>query len=283
MMKTSIYIFLILIGFVSCSEDAIEIPEYETKIVVDGWIEVGEVPEVMLTYSTPYFSEIDSFNIFDFVNARAKVTVSDGTTEEVLVLRNERKYFPPFVYRGLQIKGETGKTYTLTIEQSPHTLTATSSIPESPEIDSSWFSVTSNSDTLGSPFIVIQDNPNEKNYYRVLTRRYGIDQRFFPALVPNISDVVFKDNKIVFQVFKGSELEVIKDNKIYFNVKDSVIVKLLTMDETIYDYWDGFNNEKFNTGNPFADSKIRLQGNIEGGGLGIWAAYGKAVVGVSVR
>lgn len=282
MYRTIIFFSFIFI-FCSCSEDEIIIPQYRSKIVVDGWIEEGEVPRVILTYSSSYFSEIDSFNIFDFVDARAKITVSDGDTEEILTLQKQDKYFPPFVYSGQKMKGIAGKAYTLTIEQPPFLLTAVSKIPGTPIIDSVWFEFISNPDTLGTPVILIEDDPGTKNYYRVLTRRYGIDKRFVPALVPNFSDAIYTNEFIQYQVYKSSDFEIIKDDQIYFQKDDSIMIKVLTMEQEIFEYWSTFYNEQFNSGNPFADSKIQLKGNIAGEGIGIWAAYGKDVAGIRAQ
>ncbi len=282
-MYRNIIFFSFIIIFCCCSEDEIAIPPYQSKIVVDGWIEEGEVPRVILTYSSSYFSEIDSFNIFDFVDARAKVTVSDGDTKEILTLQKQDKYFPPFIYSGQEMKGVAGETYTLTIEQPPIFLTAESKIPVSPTIDSVWFEFISNPDTLGIPIIVIKDDPETKNYYRVLTRRYGIDKRFVPALVPNFSDAIFEDEFMQYQVYKSSDFEIIKDDEIYFEKGDSIMIKVLTMNQEIFEYWSVFYNEQFNSGNPFADSKIQPRGNISGEGLGIWAAYGKNVASIRAQ
>lgn len=282
-MKTNIPFLLLSIFLFSCTQDEINIPVYEAKIVVDGWIEEGEVARVILTYSSPYFSEIDSFNIFDFVDARAKIIVSDGETEEVLTLRKDNSHFPPFVYTGQEIKGKAGRTYTMKIDQPPYFLTAHSKLPESPHIDQAWFEYRAEGDTLGTPFIKINDDPDKHNYYRVLTKRFGVDKRFIPSLVPNFSDAIFSDNLIEYQVFKSSEFEIIKDEEIHFKKGDSILVKVLSMDEPLFEYWNTFYNEQFNSGNPFADSKIRLKGNIEGGGIGIWAAYGKKTVGVKAQ
>lgn len=282
-MNTKITFLLFSIFLIGCAKDEITIPAYKTKIVVDGWIEEGEVARVILTYSSPYFSEIDSFSIFDFVDARAKIIVSDGESEEVLTLTKENTYFPPFVYTGQKIKGTAGKTYTVKIEQHPYFLTAESKIPESPDIDKAWFEYRTEDDTLGTPYLRINDDPDKQNYYRVLTKRYGIDKRFIPCLVPNFSDAIFTDNLIEYQVFKSSEFEIIKDEEIHFKKGDSILIKLLSMDKPLFEYWNTFYNEQFNSGNPFADSKIRLEGNIVGGGIGIWAAYSKKTVGIKAE
>lgn len=46
----------------------------------------------------------------------AKVTVSDGEQEEVLVGRKSDGIFPPYRYTGVSIRGEAGKKYFLKVE-----------------------------------------------------------------------------------------------------------------------------------------------------------------------
>ena len=57
---------------------------YEPKLVIDGSIESGGFPRVLLSNSASYFMNIDSANIRDLIVSTAKVTVSDGSTQEIV-------------------------------------------------------------------------------------------------------------------------------------------------------------------------------------------------------
>jgi hypothetical protein len=46
------------------------------------------------------------------------------------------------------------------------------------------------------------------------------------------------------------------------------------MDKAHYEFWNSFQDEVLNTGNPFASSVTVIKSNILGDGLGIWGGYG---------
>ncbi len=116
-MKRIIFSFIIIISLIRCApESDFEAIPYTKKLVVDGFIETNGFARVQLSYSAAYFQEIDSANIRDLLVTTAKVSVSDGSQEEVLTLRRDDKLFPPYYYEGTSIKGKAGGSYKLKIE-----------------------------------------------------------------------------------------------------------------------------------------------------------------------
>src|SRR6187431_1549379 len=100
------------ICLISCTrEDYVKSVDGESKIVVEGWIEQGDVPQVILSRSIPINAVIDSTTILDYFIRSAKVTVRDGEYEEVLSLKSDNGRIPPYVYYGSKIIGEVGKSY----------------------------------------------------------------------------------------------------------------------------------------------------------------------------
>lgn len=110
--------------------------DFEPQIVVEGWIENGGVANVCLTQALTMDMDTAGTSISDIAIRWAKVTVSDGQTEEVLTGRVDKNYMPPFIYRGSRIKGETGKTYRLKVEYSGRVLTAARQSLPSPRLRS---------------------------------------------------------------------------------------------------------------------------------------------------
>jgi hypothetical protein len=126
---------------VSCNDDLLEgIEQPDALIVVDGWIEQGRQAKVFLTTNAPYFTSIDSASIRELVLSRAKVTLSDDDTSEVLILRKDLNYFPPFYYQGNIITGETGRSYRLTAEYGGKSAEAETTIPREVSIDTAFLS-----------------------------------------------------------------------------------------------------------------------------------------------
>ena len=120
-MKHSSIIFLIvclaLVALVSgCNEEKTTLAE--KRLVVEGWIDSGEFPVVKLTRTMPLGVDhkVDIDKLSDYMERWAKVTISDGERSEVMVGRYDKNYFPPFVYTSYEMRGEVGKTYTITVE-----------------------------------------------------------------------------------------------------------------------------------------------------------------------
>ena len=88
-MSKCAYILLIsIVTLCSCKVKwDFEVEDFEPKIVVDGWIESGNVAYVCLSQTRPLNSVVDSLAFSEIPIRWAKVTVSDGQTTEVLTGR----------------------------------------------------------------------------------------------------------------------------------------------------------------------------------------------------
>lgn len=263
-----------LISFMvfSCEPDPeLNLPSVKKQLVVDGWIENNGYAQVLLTYNTNYFSDLDSASFRALVASRAKVTISDGTRTEVLILNNDTNYFPPFIYKGNEILGQVGKTYTLLIEDEIDTLIAHTVIPNPIELDSVWYSA--KTDSSGIIKGIINDNPAEQNFYRTFTKRYKKDKRYIPTLVASFEDTYFNGQRFTFNLNRGPESYIKPYNDIEFSKKDTVFLRVTTLDKICYSFWYNYDQEILNSGNPFASNFKSVIGNIPGG-LGIWCGYG---------
>jgi hypothetical protein len=258
-----------------CEQDSsMDIPEPDDLIVVDGWIENGQFARVLLTRNAPYFSSIDSASIRSLVLTQAKVTLSDGENSETLILRKNTDYFPPYVFEGNEITGETGKRYTLHATFGGKTATATTTIPEPVAIDTVFFELNAGSDSLGSIYLAFTDPADVKNYYRILTKRIGTDSRYYATMIMALDDIYFSGEQFNFSFSNGPDNFLTSFGNDYFKTGDTVSIKFCTIDEDHFLFWDSFQEEVFNAVNPFATSMLDVQSNIEGDGLGIWGGYG---------
>lgn len=270
--NTTIAAFLLLILF-SCTENEFALPYYESEIVIDGWMEQGQPAKVLLTLSTPYFSEIDSTNIKDFVLTRAKVTVSDGTTKEILTLKKNDNYFPPYYYEGNTLKGIAGQKYQIKVEYGGVTSRAETTIPNPVKLDKVWFELEANNDSLGFLWIDFVDDINTQDYYRSLTKVIGEDKRYIATYFANFKDEYFNGEKITVSLYKGNKNSIDRKDEIHFRLGDTINLKFCTVDEQSFHFWNSFQKEIFNTGNPFASTNARVKSNVTNG-LGVWCGYG---------
>lgn len=268
------FISLLLVFFVIACEPNIdkELPEFKRQLVVDGWIENGGFAYVILTYNSAYFSNLDSAAFRTLVATRAKVTISNGTTSEILTGTRDTNYFPTYLYCSTEMKGEVGKTYGLTIVDDNDTVYAYSSIPHPVNIDSIWFEYNNQGDSMGIIKGTFTDNINEKNFYRVFTRIKPKNKIFIPALISNFDDKYFNGEKFTFDLERGPESYLKPLENIYFKREDTITVKISSVDERSYQFWISYQEEVLNSGNPFAASHNKVESNINGG-LGIWCGY----------
>ena len=269
-----ILLFVLLVTN-SCNDDLnLNVPDIDDKIVVDGWIEKGQFANVLLTSNSPYFSSIDSSSMRSLVLTRAKVTITDGEKTETLILRKNSNYFPPFIFEGNEIIGDTGKIYTINASYGGKTVWAYTTIPPEVPLDTFFFKLETNKDSLGTIYIEFTDPPEIKNYYRILTKRSGKDPRYFSTMVMGINDTFFSGEKFGFSLSRGPESFLSSYGNEYFQIGDTVNIKFCTMDKEHYDFWSSFQDEIFNSSNPFASSLSVIKSNIQGDGLGIWGGYG---------
>jgi hypothetical protein len=292
----------------SCEKDInINLPDPEVQIVVDGFIESGSLPIITLTHSTAYFSESTSNQLFDSFVHDADVTLTvDGNNFDLIELCASEipdSLLPIFaeitgiaitpdllfdicIYTilDLNFRGEEGKTYNLKIEAEGKTLTASTTIPNIVALDSVWFMVEANLDSLGWAWGRMHDPDTIGNAYRWFARRINhyangeVKDPVFIAPFNSITDDQFF-NSLDFD-FTASRGRLPFSNKeddgnneaFFFKVGDTIAVKSCSVDLQTFKFFRSFYLELGNQGSPFA-SPSSLKSNIEGG-LGIWAGYG---------
>ena len=284
-MRKTTYILLVLFvifGYSCQNYTELDLPEAELKITVDGWIENNDYPYVILTLSSNYFSVIDSAVLRELVLTRARVEVSSDNESEVLTLVKNEDYFPPYLYRGFDIKGENGKTYELRVDYGGKTITSFTTIPAPILLDSIWFEANNPDDTLGIIKVAFTDNPEEKNYYKTFAKILGENTRYIPTLISNFDDKYFNGESFIFSLNRGQDTYLRPMSNIYFNNTDTINVKICTLDKTSFQFWISYQDEIINAGNPFASSHKKVLSNIDGG-LGIWCGYGSTRYVLVVR
>jgi len=277
-------IFCLLLTIVSC-EDSLDfsVENYQQSLVIEGWIEQDKYPVVVLTRSSAYFAKIDSNAIRDLVVTTAKVTVSDGIKSEILTLKKNDNFFPPYIYEGTELLGQEGKSYHLTVESQGRIYQASTHIPARPIIDSLWFSLEEGKDSLGYIYGRYQDNPNEENYYRTFTWRKDIDKKYIPVYLSATGDLYFNGKEFTFSLLRGSESFSEITDDIYFKVGDTVRVKFCSIDRAHFDFWRTIERELYTVGNPFSSSGNQVISNLGDGALGVWGGYGASYYQIVLR
>jgi len=261
---------LFIISLIACSQA--ELTTHEPELVVEGYIDDGGYPVVMLTTSLPVNTDGFSFDSLSTHLLRwAKVTVSDGEQETILTGMVDRRYFPPFIYTTTRMEGQAGKTYRLTVDYDKFHATAVTTIPQPPAVDS--FKVEEiMADSLYRITACFTDNPAERNYYKLFMRRGRYGRQWLSCYLGVVSDEVLNGYTEI-PVNRGDLVTDTLDYSPYFYPSDSVTIKFAQIDEAAYRFWNDYENYDSFGRNPLFPLSKSLHSNIQGG-LGCWYGCG---------
>lgn len=301
-MLKSIAISFICLGFLfhSCTKEVqIDIPGYEPQVVVDGRIETGGYPIVLLSRSQDLYSPaLLSAYVESFITD-ASVSVSDGTTTVTLdyvavsslpiesqktvaeMLRAELsdvQAIPLYVYSTTNpaMIGAVGKTYTLTIIDQGKTLSGSTTLAPPVALDNLTWIPDSPDSLYGYCKAKLTDPVGQNNAYKwemkVITETGNgpKDNIFRSSSSPYFSDQFFDGLTLEFET-----LYAVKDTtypsgfKRHFKLNDAVVIKMSRVDDAVYSYYERREAQKGSNGNPFA-TPVNIPCNISGA-LGIWA------------
>jgi hypothetical protein len=269
----------------SCEKDIkINLNPSPTDLVVDGSIENGKYPVVILSRSLGYFSRLDPNVLTESFVHDAKVYISDGSEKYQLKEYDNRDdstgillFYYSFrdSYGGPKFKGTLNTAYSLEIQIADRTYTANTTIPRLDKIIDSlwWVQAPLQQD---SAFVNVKarviDPPGLGNYTRYFTQ---VDNGpFYPGLNSVFDDQVTDGTTYTVTVDKGVNRNASIDLNDYsfFNHGDSVTVKLANIDKATYDFWRTMEYNYQSVGNPFSTPTTVLS-NISNGALGYFGGY----------
>jgi len=282
-------ISVLFFGLTSCERDIdIDIPDSESQIVVEGYIYKDTNAYLFLTRSSPFFAELDSSKMREFIVRGATITISDGFTTDTMVEFEYPQYFLHFYYSP-NIKGVTGRSYSLRIETNGEVLTASTYLPPPVPLDSVWWKPDGNLDSLGFAWAHLTDPDTVGNYYRWFAKRinkytYGEnageqkDADFIAPLGSTFDDRFINGKSFEFPYNRGQQPNSDKEDDDfmteggYYKRGDTIVVRWCTYDQANYKFWRDAESQYSSNGNPFSNP-TPITGNIQGG-LGIFGGYG---------
>ena len=259
-------------------------PEGEERLVVEGWIDAGGFPIVMVTTSVPTSTEYQSID--DQKNhlvRHAKVTFSDGATSVILTGMDNKRYFPPFIYTTSDLRGVAGKTYTLKVEYKGMTATASTTIPASVPLDSLW--CVPSADDKGKYNIKARfsDPEASEDYYRLFVKVAGKDSSYVASYMGCMSDSdLLRPAEI--NVMRGLSVDNESSwawNPASFEKGDEVMVKFCTMDRVSYEFWNSYERVVSLSILPMFQATYNPAYNLTGG-IGYWCGYGAGKYAIRV-
>lgn len=288
----------------SCSKEIkLDIPPFEEKIVVDGRIETGFPPIVILTKTQDIYGATDLNALAgSFVNG-AIITVTDGSTTTTLneiCANNVPPELLPIVSEilGIEIEaiqalnicayvgdlafvGEVNKTYSLNIQVNGETFTSETTLLPVPALDSLYYEVQPNTNEQGFGWCVLNDPAEIKNNYFFQTRRINLnldgsqkDPVFYKNSNSAFDDIFFNGLtfKFAFSNMGGSNNADPDVLSFMFQTNDTVVIKFSSLDFKAFKFLETKNIQISSGASPFAAPAF-IPTNIEGGAIGGWIGY----------
>ena len=261
------FIVFVAAMLTSCDEDHLAVTQ--PQLVVEGWIEDGGYPVVIVTSSIPISEEyMPAETLSDYIVRWATVTVYCGEDSAVLTGKYDKGYFPPYIYTTSRMKGEQGKNYSLKVEYKDMVATATTTIPPRPDVMRFRLEKCEDSDTMYQVKVVFTDNKEEKNYYQLFSKVGAENKQYLASYLGSIDDDVLGDTTEV-AVYRGHEMLSTMDYTPYFRPNDTISVKLSQIDEASFHFWDDYIKILSLSSNPFMAPQRSIRYNIVNG-FGYW-------------
>lgn len=296
MMNKLIFILAAVFLFTACTKEVtLDIEGAEEKIVVQGSIEPGMPPIVILTHTNPYFGNNNFSSVDEIFIHGAVMTVSNGsytaTLSEICTNDLPDSLLPLIgemvgldsaslanvnfcVYSTLDasIYGQVGSSYSLTIDANGKQLSAVTTIPQPVALDSLWFKI--EYDDFGFVWAKLSEPAGTGNAYRWFSKRLGEDGSFLAPWGSAFEDKFIDGESFEF-AYNRPDTQYEEYNTVegenYFQVGDTIVIKFCAIDIPHYQFWRTFETQAVNNGNPFA-APTSIRSNITGG-LGIWGGY----------
>jgi len=261
----------IVLTLVACSDD--DNSSEEQQVVVEGWIEDGEFPVVKLSSTIPLTDKYQSLDSLGrYILRWQRITISDGSQTVTLSGKIDERYFPPYIYTTTDMRGQTGRTYRLTIHRTDMPdITAETTIPESVPIDSFSTEIFDGNPTRRSIYAHTTIPPYPVTYYKVFTRQKAESQDYLSSFLGVMrSDMIPADGRISVQPGRTN----FEKNYIpYYNVGDTVFVRFAQIDSISYEYWRSFEDMLSLSRNSLFPTTKNMPGSLPDA-LGYWQGLG---------
>ncbi len=294
-----------------CEKDVtVDLPQVPEQLVVEGSIEQGRAPLVILTRTQSFFSPTNLAALANMFVGGATVTITtNGETwtldqicssqldSAMLVLASEATGLNPgllalaniCVYTSFNptYVGEIGRSYRLDISAEGKSLSASTVIPNPVPLDSVWFKlaqINPGDDSLGLAWARISDPDTMGNGYRWAAQRINRradgsrkDPYYISPLGSTQNDKYINGLTFDFSAIRGSLFYAGReeDNNAergFFKVGDTIAVKAMSIGRSEYEFYRSYEDNVGSLGDIFS-TPANVKSNISGG-LGIWAGKG---------
>lgn len=274
-------VFLQLLG--SCTPQ-VDYTDMKQTMVVEGCIENGEAPLVILSQVLPIGVEIKGEDFWNFPIRWARVSITVDGREYILTGRPDHRYLFDYIYTTNELKGEVGKMYRLNVVYEGRNLSAETTIAPPVPFTDIQVERTAYSDTLVQLTGLVADPGQQQNFYLLKVREDEEQDVFRTCMLGVFSDRVSRDSLLrvpVYRSVKISHINGAPHKTMLFSIHQQIDLKLCHVDEGVFRFWDAYMNMIINASNPFYPSFTNLPGNVSGG-LGVWYGAGISKIYVNI-
>ncbi len=278
-----IYIISILtfsLFLIACQRDEIDY----SQMVVEGWIDAGKHPIVMLhtSYSLGTSFADEGLQLKDVLQEHlvlfGKIVLFDGEDSVTLTGRVDTNYIPPYIYTTTKIRGEIGKTYTLHASYQGRSARSETYIPTIATFDS--IRATENRNNKIS-IVGYANNLIEGDTYIIMARTFEQQQyKICPmgAFRATHNKMAITINNPINFTGDGMMLQTL------FPKTDStsISIKFAKVGELEYQMWDSYIAQNTTQGLFFMQTYSNIMSNIQGGN-GYWCGMGASEYIISLK
>lgn len=271
-------ILIFLCSLYSCVREEVD----HTKMVVEGWIDAGKHPIVMLhtSYSLS-LSEPDSTTLLDVLEQHmvlfGKVVIFDGEDSVILTGRVDTNYLPPYIYTTTKMQGEVGKSYSLHATYKSFSAKSKTIIPEKAIFDSIRTDINNqkvhvigyaNQLEIGEPYIIMARTTKDKQYKICPMGAFRASQKQLKMTINN--PINFTGEGMILQTL--------------FPQTDSVdiAIKFAKVGEAEYQFWNSYIAQNLAQGLFFVETHSNIISNIQDGN-GYWCGMGASEYTISLE
>lgn len=256
-----------------CSKDDTPFDE-KSRAVIEGWIDSDGYPRVIFTAA--FIPGNGNVTVADNLIRWGVVTISDGTTTEVMTGGPDKDMFPPFSYYTYNMIGTPGKTYTIEAEYGGIHARAEVTMPAPPVIKDVESARIAGTDTLREATVIVTAPADCPAYYHISTMVAGEDTRFLPSILGAYATDT-PGAEISMPVYRGKTSVSTDEFVPQLPTNRRVKIRVERVTREIYDFWKAFNEATLFGGSQFVGHAASLPSNIEGG-FGYWSAQGVEIV-----
>jgi hypothetical protein len=283
-MKKMVFLIFILVSLVACEKNInFDLKNATDVLVVDGNIENGRAPEIMLTQSLDFFNTLSADQLANSFVHNAFVTISNGVTTHQL---KEYSILLPNGYKAYRYSidssnlstaflGQINTQYTLYIKSEGKEYRASTLIPPlAKKLDSLWWMPTPFPKEVDDVTVMVQvtDPPGLGNYIRYFTKINN--EPFLPGRNSVADDQVINDVTYRIELEPGLDRNLTKPKENpSFKKGDVVTLKVCNIDRDAYNFFSTWEFAFQSIGNPFSQPN-KVMGNISNGALGAFYGYG---------